>query len=107
MVCTERPEPPSGRAATSEPSRYSVAPPSNARRTPSAELLFAELAGRQPTAPAGDDIDVLIARLDRDVATLFLDGELRVRRASPQIEPLFGIAASDVGRKFSLCAPDL
>jgi PAS domain S-box-containing protein len=48
---------------------------------------------------SNSDLNNLIT--STDIATLFLDGELRVRRYAPRATDIFNLIASDVGRPFA------
>ncbi|MGX4642571.1 CheR family methyltransferase [Massilia sp. SYSU DXS3249] len=57
----------------------------------------AELQMRvEETAKANDDLSNLIA--STDIATLFLDHELRIQRYTPHVAGIFNIIAADIGR---------
>jgi two-component system, chemotaxis family, CheB/CheR fusion protein len=82
-----------------------------ALRAPS--QLFPTRANPRPTVPAGqrttsDDLENILYSID--VATLFLDTELKIRFFTPAIQSLFSFAPADIGQPLanfrSLAADD-
>jgi len=57
------------------------------------------------TAKSHDDLSNLIA--STDIATIFLDREMRIKRYTPRVKDIFNIIAADVGRPLSHLASRL
>ena len=58
----------------------------------------------EETGKANDDLNNLIA--STDIATIFVDSGLRIKRFTPRAVDLFSIIATDVGRSLPCNASD-